>query len=143
MSLISTQVRELRKKLQPEEAEEIAKLLYDAADTIDELSAKLHALQMERSTQYYNGGLIPVSERLPEPDIGTMNEVSKSVLVCLKDKEDGTIFFCTGYYGYFPDRAPEKRGWWCYYDSDKGKKIESEVLYWMPLPEIYKESEVE
>lgn len=38
----------------------------EAADTIQLLSQKLHASQMERSSQYYNDGWIPVSERLPE-----------------------------------------------------------------------------
>lgn len=36
-----------------------------AADTIEELSEKLHNSQMERSSQHYNGGWIPCSERLP------------------------------------------------------------------------------
>ena len=56
---------------QPEETEywqpsEIQKLCKEAAETIEELSKKLHASQMERSIQYYNGGWIPCEERMPE-----------------------------------------------------------------------------
>ena len=54
MSLISKQINELR---------EYAKLINDAADTIEMLSAKLHASQMERSSQYYNDGWVPVDEK--------------------------------------------------------------------------------
>lgn len=38
----------------------------DAAETIKDLSAKLAAANMERSIQYFNGGWIPVDERMPE-----------------------------------------------------------------------------
>ena len=38
------------------------KTMREAADTIEQLSAKLHAANMERSSQYYHGGWIPVEE---------------------------------------------------------------------------------
>lgn len=41
-------------------------LLLEAAETIKDLSAKLAAANMERSIQYFNGGWIPTSERMPE-----------------------------------------------------------------------------
>lgn len=41
-------------------------VIVDAYRTIEELSAKLHTVNMEQSNQYYHGGWIPVSERLPE-----------------------------------------------------------------------------
>ena len=44
----------------------VAKLLGQAADTIEELSAKVARQNMERSSQYYGGGWISVDERLPE-----------------------------------------------------------------------------
>ena len=44
----------------------ICESLNQAADTIEELSAKLSATQMERSSQYYHGGWIPCEERMPE-----------------------------------------------------------------------------
>lgn len=37
-----------------------------AADTIEALSAKVAAENMERSERYYNGGWIPCKDRLPE-----------------------------------------------------------------------------
>lgn len=40
-------------------------LVKRAADTIEELSAKVAQQNMEKSSQYYNGGWIPVDERLP------------------------------------------------------------------------------
>ena len=69
MSMISEQVNRLRgyAEICRTVSDHItAKYLDGAADTIEELSAKLHKSQMERSSQYYNGGWIPVSERLPD-----------------------------------------------------------------------------
>lgn len=43
-----------------------ASVIVDAYRTIEELSAKLHTVNMEQSNQYYHGGWIPVSERLLE-----------------------------------------------------------------------------
>ena len=65
MSLISKQIDELRAYAKDRKGE-LAKLINDAADTIEVLSAKLHASNMERSSQHYNDGWIPCSERLPE-----------------------------------------------------------------------------
>ena len=67
MSLTSKQIDELRAYAKDRKGE-LAKLINDAADTIEMLSDKLHASQMERSSQYYHGGWIPVSERLPEKE---------------------------------------------------------------------------
>ena len=69
MSMISEQVNRLRgiaEDCRTVSDHITAKYIYGAADTIEELSAKLHNSQMERSSQYYNGGWIPVSERLPD-----------------------------------------------------------------------------
>lgn len=44
----------------------VRNLLKEAAMTIEELTAKLHASQMEKSSAYYNSGWIPCEERLPE-----------------------------------------------------------------------------
>lgn len=44
------------------------RIIDNAIDTIKTLSEKLHAESMERSSQYYNGGWIPCSERLPPRD---------------------------------------------------------------------------
>ena len=71
MSVISEQVKELREKAQVFEdsgcaTNGIVKTFRKAADTIEELSAKLATANIERSTAYYNDGWIPCSERLPE-----------------------------------------------------------------------------
>lgn len=62
MSMISEQVRELREcveecdnPLYDMKMKQIAKLMYQAASTIESLSAKLQAANMERSEIYYNG----------------------------------------------------------------------------------------
>lgn len=57
MSLISKQIDELRAYAKDNNGE-LAKLISDAADTIEELSAKLHSANMERSSQYYNDGWV-------------------------------------------------------------------------------------
>lgn len=87
-----------------------AKYLDGAADTIEELSAKLHNSQMERSSQYYNGGWIPVSERLPE---------EAGMYLCSYDDDDvGT--------SYFDIRMNEFN------------IFHEQVAAWMPLPKSYK-----
>lgn len=90
----------------------------EAAEVIEELSLKLHNSQMERSCQFYHGGWIPVSERLPEYD--------ENIFVC---DIDGDIYFT------HKSHLTNK-----YYDSF-GNDIKN-VLAWMPLPEPYIESEV-
>lgn len=65
MSMISKQIDDLRAYAKDRKGE-LAKLVSDAADTIEMLSAKLSAANMERSARYYHGGWIPCSERLPE-----------------------------------------------------------------------------
>lgn len=71
MSMISEQIDRLRKLAKTFEdsgwaVDGLVNEFRDAADTIEELSAKLAAANMERSTAYYNDGWIPCSERLPE-----------------------------------------------------------------------------
>lgn len=41
-------------------------LLIQSADAIEELSVKVAQQNMEKSSQYYNGGWIPVGERMPK-----------------------------------------------------------------------------
>ena len=73
MSMTSELVKELRKYAEEyknlpwsEVCEKTKRILNCAADTIEELSAKVARQNMERSSQYYGGGWIPCSERLPE-----------------------------------------------------------------------------
>jgi hypothetical protein len=69
MSLITELIERLRKEAdgymgyRSKRAIRVKHLLREAADTIETLSAKVHAANMERSTAYYNGGWIPVSEK--------------------------------------------------------------------------------
>ena len=66
MSMISKQIKALRDVALAYSHNGIGMILKQAADTIEELSAKLANSNMERSTAYYNNGWIPCSERLPE-----------------------------------------------------------------------------
>lgn len=58
----------------------------EAADTIQLLSEKLHASQMERSSQYYNGGWIPVEEtdELPKKEVLCINKYGETMYGLLK-----------------------------------------------------------
>lgn len=71
MSTTIELVRNLRNKAITCEAfnvVNIGKLLNQAADVIEELSAKVAQQNMEKSSQYYNGEWIPVKEKLPESE---------------------------------------------------------------------------
>ena len=119
MSLISKQIDELRAYAKDRKSE-LAKLINDAADTIEELSDKLHAANMERSSQYYNDGWIPCSERLPE-------EYGNYLITTYDEDVDiGTI-------------DPKKKNVWSACDAD-GFYWLKEVIAWMSLPEPYKKS---
>ena len=121
MSLISKQIDELRAYAKDRKGG-LAKLINDAADTIEMLSAKLHASQMERSSQYYHGGWIPCSERLPEESgrhiITTYDGVSRRTTTAVFQK---------------------RLGGWCL----SGRMAYWHVVAWMPLPEPYKEEQSE
>lgn len=105
------------------------RLLNSAADTIEELSTKLHASQMERSSQYYNGGWIPCSERLPEDPFGCLVTIIDSNPLTGEDFEN-----------LFPYHVGYDGEQWI--DAD-GEEIPFDVIAWIPLPEHYKESEAE
>ena len=65
MSMISEQVKELREiaaEFDLDDKEELANMINEAADTIEALSAKLQAANMERSDRYYGGGKIKLSD---------------------------------------------------------------------------------
>lgn len=79
MSILSEQAKRIRdcvKKWQTFEnipSSEPFKLLSEAADTIEALSAKL-AANMERSDRYYGGGWISISERFPTKEESIKND---------------------------------------------------------------------
>ena len=115
MSLISKQIEELRAYAADRKGE-LAKMVGDAADTIESLSEKLSAANLERSSQYYNGGWIPVTERLPD-------EYQNYIVT---DERQQSAYE----YYYNPENEfTKKHGWRC-----SGRKI----VAWMPLPEPYK-----
>lgn len=98
---------------------QIAKNLEEAASTIEELSAKLHASQMDRSSQYYHGGWIPCEERLPE-------DFTK-VMVTLKSGAVMEMLYRMGEFVFV--------GW----NEIVPTSNENPVLAWRPLPEPYRE----
>lgn len=65
MSMISEQVKELRELSETFEGKRLGRIIGQAADTIEALSAKLTAANMERSDRYYGGGWIACEDRLP------------------------------------------------------------------------------
>lgn len=65
MSSISEQVEELH-TVAFDRLGELRKLISDAAETIEMLSAKLSECQAEKAAMYFHGDWIPVNERPPE-----------------------------------------------------------------------------
>ena len=167
MSLTSKQIDELRAYAKDRKGE-LAKLITDAADTIEMLSAKLHASQMARSSQYYHGGWIPCSERMPECEQEVLICTMKKVYVSRKSGmewyeepiitpalyEDGTVLEVNSkwrwedidYAGWDEEDCgiiPE--GWWenRHFNQDDvyNNVVDKKVIAWMPLPEPYKEGD--
>ena len=116
-----------------------SRAMKQAADTIEELSAKLTIVNMERSSAWYGGGWIPVEERLPEEHDSAFAKLygtdgwretmwrkwSDKVLVTV-ELEDGTrVMRHTRTYD----------GKWVLGEGD----LSGRVTAWMPLPAPYKE----
>ena len=127
MSLISKQINELREYAKVRKGE-LAKLINDAADTIEMLSAKLHASQMERSSQYYNDGWLPVDERNPD------NKYDDWVIGQIREKSSGYLWIpsVVEYRKSKDDWYVEGIGWLKSNPDDA-----FEVIAWMPLPKKY------
>lgn len=66
MSMISEQVQALRDVAQAYQHNGLFLILNNAANTIESLSAKLAAENMDRSDRYCGGGWIACEDRLPE-----------------------------------------------------------------------------
>ena len=119
MSMISKQIDELRTYAKDRKGE-LAKLISDAADTIEVLSEKLHASNMERSSQYYNNGWIPCNEMLPD--------------------EYGEYLVTKRTFGWNCEEYVSNDI--AYFDNDGFHKADMVIAY-MPLPEPYKTKENE
>ena len=124
MSMISEQVKKLRIAAVYEE-HSLKILLEQAADTIEALSAKLAAANMERSDRYYGGGWIACEDRLPE-----LNEGYE----CFKQSECvlGTTKWYDGDLVQEVAWLNEDGRWSC--ESNGVCK----VVAWQPLPEPYR-----
>lgn len=138
MSLTSKQIDELRSYAKDRKGE-LAKLINDAADTIEILSAKLHASQMERSSQYYHGGWIPCDERLPEEKdsifakyYGT-DRWENSMMRKRSDRVIVTVEYPDGKRA--TDVASTSDGRWV----NSISVVKRKVIAWMSLPEPYRE----
>lgn len=99
-------------------------LLREAADTIEELSAKLQAANMERSS---NGGWISVKDRLPTKE----EYIANNGLFIVSDgnrtySEYFDVYSSMKYFG-----EPTMNGF----------RVDVCVIAWMPLPFAFKESE--
>ena len=118
MSLITEQIGMLRDVAQAYSRNGLNKILNEAADTIEELSAKIARQNMERSSQYYHSDWILADDRLPE--------------------EKGE-YLVTYHPCYWDDVSPEiKAG----IDNFRGKttwakKKYQHIIAWKPLPKPY------
>lgn len=120
MSMTSELIDRLRKNVnwldeEDNDEREIRKSMLEAADTIRLLSKKLCASQMERSSQYYNGGWIPCEDRVPVTDDYVFAWNGQPIVA---------------YYD----------GEWYSNDGNFDEDI-SPITYWMPLPNKPKEDE--
>jgi len=106
-----------------------ANKIKEAIITIKELSEKLHAESMERSSQYYNGGWIPCEDRLP-------TEYS-NYLVTWKDKTSDKNYL------EIVEHDPYQNGNPWMGDIPRAGKDGYEILAWMPLPKPYQPKEGE
>lgn len=108
MEKIEEQVKELREVAEMYDGLDGGDILREAADTIESLSAKLKAANMERQVEDC-GGWISCSKKLPDEN--------KEVICFLKN---GTVYMCMLIHNRFHGKMYS-------YDA-------SDVLCWKPLP---------
>ena len=94
------------------------------------------AANMERSSQYYNGGWIPVSERLPKENTLDDGYVEPTDYVLVWG--DHGNYGVSKYLGNRKSKIENPNGYKDWMDLDW---IMQKPIAWMPLPEPYKESE--
>ncbi len=136
MSMISEQVKELRIAAVYKE-HSLKILLEQAADTIEALSAKLAAANMERPDRYYGGGWIACKDRTPD------KQELYIIHVITGTGEDyvGTWIYQQGVHlsgrqTYIDD----KQGYWAspYSGEPVNEYLTQNVIAWQPLPEPYR-----
>lgn len=126
MSMISELVKELRRADNPVGG--YYRTLYArAADTIEELSAKLATANMERSTAYHNNGWIPCSERLPDKGGTYLVTQERYRLDDRLYKKPVVVETTFAEFNFMDDVWNRAR--------------HLKVIAWMPLPEPYKRVE--
>ena len=145
MSMISDQVKQLReysKELEISCYPSESYMVKQAAETIEALSVRLHASQMERSLQYYNNGWIPCEYRMPEERVeseDTFDPVTLGVIGVEKHNvSDSVLVTVRNEYGeLFSSMDCTVDGEWAAY----GKSLAFDVLAWQPKPVPYKGKE--
>lgn len=100
-----------------------AKIINKAIDTIKAMSEKLRVANMERSNQYYNGGWIPCSERMP-------TEPGKYYIVSAVEGRLKHVTFAKYQVKLKRFDFTGARSYW-------------KATAWQPLPEPYEEKEGE
>lgn len=106
-----------------------AKKINEAMWTIKELSAKLHAAQMERNSIYYNDGWIPCEERLPKKFWNVLLQYSP-----FEDANEIMVGYrCPA--GEFSE-GEDTPTWFM---NGKHYKNFDDVIAWRPLPELYQQ----
>lgn len=137
MNLISKQISELRAYAKDRKGE-LAKLVNDAADTIETLSTKLSAANLERSSRYYNGGWIPFKTRALTDEEKEEHPEWDCILECKLPEDGQRILVSINLKGHEEVQYDE-----FYSDDgsylDSGYEIGSEAVAWMPLPKPYRE----
>lgn len=141
MSMITELIERLRESADDTELDmecsracdgECNKLLREAADVIEELSTKLQAENMERSSQYYNGGWIPVSERLPEVNQRVLVTSYGRVCYAMMTSADGNS-------GHPVFRLQDSLNERVVCETTVHSEFTtSRIIAWMPLPQPYK-----
>lgn len=92
MSMISEQVKELRIAAVYKE-HSLKTLLEQAADTIEALSAKLQAANMERSDRYCGGGWISCEDRLSDKEVLCCDQCGEMILGYIAEDEGSETGF--------------------------------------------------
>ena len=122
MSMINEQVKELRKAAKWFDAAcfpEGSKLANEAADTIESLSFKLQAKNMELAAEDYGGGWIACSEKLPDKNGYYIIQTQTNNIKIAR---------------YHYNTTREYMAFWIDH-----MKVEN-VVAWQPLPEPYQQN---